>query len=349
MSLIELFCRNLFTSMLNKLIFNLGFWLFIWLIFAFSLTRFEPFANSMLIASIIVFPLIIPVYIHNFLFNYFIFRKQYILYFIITIAIIAFFGYIINEFQQFFEPEGSSETYVALIFIFMLYTGARYFRMGTLQQMRIKEEEEKRIKAEMELKDLEAKQASAELNLLKSQVNPHFLFNSLNSIYSLILSNSDIAADAVLKLSDLMRYLLESSTKRKVLVKHEFEFLQNYIDLETIRLGKKAYVISSFDGDISGKIISPLLLIPFIENCFKHGIGVISADNEIEISIVVKGNKLKLQTQNKLIPEKKGSIKKSGTGIENVKRRLGLLYAGKHQLNINSENRKFILELTIEI
>ena len=335
--------------MINKLIFNLGFWLFIWLIFAFSMMRFEPLENSTLIASIIVFPLIIPVYIHNFLFNYFIFRKQYILYFITTLAIIAFFGYIINEFQQFFEPEGSSETYVALIFIFMLYTGARYFRMGTLQQMRIKEEEEKRIKAEMELKEMEAKQASAELNLLKSQVNPHFLFNSLNSIYSLILSNSDIAADAVLKLSDLMRYLLESSTKRKVLVKHEFDFLQNYIDLEIIRIGKKANVSSRFEGDISGKIISPLLLLPFIENCFKHGIGIMSSDNNIEISVIMSGDKLMLKTVNNLVPDRKGSFKKSGTGIENVKKRLQLLYAGRHQLEINDDGQRFMLDLSIEI
>jgi len=303
----------------------------------------------MLIASIIVFPLIIPVYIHNFLFEYFIFRKQYILYFLSTLAVIAFFGYIINELQQFAEPEGSSEAYVALLFIFVLYTGARYFRMGALQQMRIKEEEKKRIKVEMELKEMEAKQASAELNLLKSQVNPHFLFNSLNSIYSLILSNSDIAADAVMKLSDLMRYLLESSTKRKVLVSYEFEFLQNYIDLETIRLGKKVTVVSSFEGDVSGKIISPLLLIPFVENCFKHGISIMSSDNNIEISLIMTGNKLMLRTVNKLVPDRKGNIKKSGTGIENVKKRLQLLYAGKHQLDINKDGEKFMVDLSIEI
>lgn len=335
--------------MTNKIIFNLGFWMFIWMIFAFSMIRFEPIGYSMMLASIIVFPLIIPVYIHNFLFNYFIFKKQYILYFLSSIAVIAFFGYIIKKFQQFVEPEGSSETYAILLFIFVLYTGARYFRMGALQQMQIKEEEKKRIKAEIELKDMEAKQASAELNLLKSQVNPHFLFNSLNSIYSLILSNSEIAADAVMKLSDLMRYLLESSTKRKVLVSYEFEFLQNYIDLETIRLGKKVTVNSNLEGDVSGKIISPLLLIPFVENCFKHGISVISSDNNIEISVIIDREKLMLRTVNKLIPDRKGSIKKSGTGIENVKKRLQLLYSDKHQLDIINDGKKFIIDLSIEI
>lgn len=320
------------------------------MIFAFSIMRFESAGESFRIASLIVFPLIIPVYIHDNIFDYFIIRKQYILYIISTAFLVWFFGYIIGELQQYIEPSGSSETYGALLIIMVLYTGARYFRIGTQQRLRLKEEEEKRIKAEMELKEMEAKQSQAELNLLKSQVNPHFLFNSLNSIYSLILNNSEIAADAVLKLSDLMRYLLESTKKRKVLVKHEFEFLQNYIDLETIRLGKKAHVKSSFTGEISGKIISPLLLIPFIENCFKHGISVNSKENEIDISVEMKENMVLLQTRNNIAPQRiNPATIKSGTGIENVKKRLKMLYPNKHQIEIKKDERIFTVNLVIEI
>ena len=312
--------------------------------------RFESGVESIRVASLIIFPLIIPVYIHDFIFDYFIIRKQYVLYLLSTTFLVVFFGYIISEFQNYMDHEGSSETYGALLFMMVLYTGARYFRIGTQQRMRIKEEEDKRIRVEMELKELEVKQSQAELNLLKSQVNPHFLFNSLNSIYSLILSNSDIAADAVMKLSDLMRYLLESSKKRKVLVKHEFEFLQNYIDLETIRLGKKAQVNSSFKGDLSGKIISPLLLIPFIENCFKHGISVSSKDNIIDILVVLNEDKVLLYTSNNIAPQRiNPSVTRSGTGIENVKKRLELLYPGKHILEIENENNTFITNLSIVI
>jgi len=336
--------------MTKKILFNIGFWLFLWLIFAFSIMRFEPAEESFRIASLIVFPLIIPVYIHDFIFDYFIIKKRYILYFISTAFLVVFFGYIIGEFQHYVEPVGSSETYGALLFMMILYTGARYFRIGTQQRIRIEEEEEKRIKAELELKELEVKQSQAELNLLKSQVNPHFLFNSLNSIYSLILNNSDIAAEAVMKLSDLMRYLLESSKKRKVLVKHEFEFLQNYIDLEIIRLGKKVQVSSSFIGDLSGKIISPLLLIPFIENCFKHGISVNSKKNEIEISVELNENLLMLKTINNIAPQRiNPSITKSGTGIENVKKRLELLYPEKYKLEIIDDENRFEVSLAIEI
>ncbi len=336
--------------MLKKGLFNIGFWLFIWLLFAFSIMRFETVDESFRIAALIIFPLIIPVYIHDYIFDYFIIRKQYVLYILATAFLVGFFGYIIAEFQDYLDPSGSSETYGALLLMMVLYTGARYFRIGTVQKMRLKEEEEKRVRAEMELKELEAKQAHAELNLLKSQVNPHFLFNSLNSIYSLILNDSDIAGDAVMKLSDLMRYLLESSQKRKVLVQHEFDFLQNYIDLEKIRLGKKAKVIAGFEGDLSGKIISPLLLITFVENCFKHGISVNSAENRIEINVNLVDNTLTLNTSNNVAPVRINPVvKKSGTGIENVKKRLELLYPGKHQLEINSSENKFIVNLSIEI
>jgi len=336
--------------MRKNIIFNIGFWLFLWLVFAFSIMRFESASEAFGIASLVVFPLIIPVYIHDFIFDYFIIKKRYVLYLVCTTLLVLFFGYIIAEFQHFFDSSGSSETYGALLFMMILYTGARYFRIGTQQRMRLKEEEEKRIKAEMELKEMEAKQSQAELNLLKSQVNPHFLFNSLNSIYSLILSNSDISADAVMKLSDLMRYLLESSKKRKVLVKNEFEFLQNYIDLEIIRLGKKAKVSSSFKGDLSGKIISPLLLITFVENCFKHGISVNSKENEISISVELNENGVSLKTKNNIAPQRiNPSVKKSGTGIENVKKRLELLYPSKHQLEIENDELEFVVNLSIEI
>lgn len=336
--------------MTKKLIFNIGFWLFLMLIFSFSIMRFETPSESIRITLLIVLPLIIPVYIHDFIFDYFIIKKNYILYLLSTAILIAFFGYIIGEFQHHMDSTGSSETYGTLMLMMVLYTGARYFRIGTQQRMRIKEEEEKRIKAEIELKEMEVKQSQAELNLLKSQVNPHFLFNSLNSIYSLTLSNSQIAGDAVMKLSDLMRYLLESSKKRKVLVKQEFDFLQNYIDLEIIRLGKKAIVNSSFKGDLSGKIISPLLLIPFIENCFKHGISVNAKENEINIFVKLNENTVILQTSNNIAPQRiNPSSVKSGIGIENVKKRLQLLYPGKHKLEIINDDKSYIVNLSIDI
>ena len=336
--------------MLKKITFNILFWLFLWLIFLFSFMRFEAVEYSIWVATLVIGPIIIPVYIHDFIFDYFIVRKQYVLYILSTVFLVFFFGTIINEFQRNLDSGGSAENYALLIFMMVLFTGARYFRMGAQQRIRLKEEEDRRIKVELELKDMEAKQSQAELNILKSQVNPHFLFNSLNSIYSLILSNSDISADAVLKLSDLMRYLLESTKKRKVLVKQELEFLQNYIDLEVIRLGNKAEIKSIFDGDASGKIISPLLLIPFVENCFKHGIGILAKDNIIEIDVILVDSLLTLSTSNTIAQQRvSSSSTRVGTGIDNVKKRLELLYPDKYKLDIVNNDNKFFVKLEIEI
>jgi len=334
----------------RNIIFNLAFWLFLTLLFFFSILRFETVDESLRISLLVILPLIIPVYIHNFLFDYFIYRKKYLLYTIVTALLVLFFGYIIDSFQDFIEPEGESETYGALILMMLLYTGSKYFLEGARQRLKIKEEANKRLGAEMEIKELMAKQASAELDLLKSQVNPHFLFNSLNSIYSLTFDNAELAGEAVLKLSDLMRYLLESSKKRKVLVKHELEFLENYIELEKIRLGKKCTVQYEFSGELHGRIISPMLLIPFIENCFKHGISVMAKENLIMISIKIDQHTLVLSSGNNIVRKKAiAEDKKGKTGIENVKKRLELLYPGRYDLNISKAENKYLVNLKIEL
>ena len=115
-------------------------------------------------------------------------------------------------------------------------------------------------------------------------------------------------------------------------------------------LGNKAQVISRFKGEMSGKIISPLLLIPFIENCFKHGISVSSKENKIDISLELKGDTVLLQTRNNIAPQRiNPATKKSGTGIENVKKRLELLYSGKHDLKIENNEIEFVVDLSIDI
>jgi len=248
------------------------------------------------------------------------------------------------------DPDGEAETYGAILLFMLLYTGAHYFMTGTQQRMKIKQEEDRRANIEMELRELESKQAIAELDLLKSQVNPHFLFNSLNSIYSLIITDSATASDAVLKLSDLMRYILDSSKKRKVLVKHEIQFIENYVDLEKIRLGSKAKVSYKFGGDMGGKIISPMLLIPFVENCFKHGIGVHYSENKIDVALEMSDNTLILNTSNNIAPKRiNPDRKKSGTGIENVRKRLNLLYPQKHDLEIEIKDNKYEVILKLDI
>jgi len=187
----------------NTIFFNLGFWLFLWVIFSFSMLRMESAGNAAIKSLLLILALTLAVYIHNFIYDYFVIRKRYVLYAIFTALLVAFFGYLLDQLQKYTNFQDHIEPYGTLLFIMVFYTGIKFLRKGTQQQIKIKEEESRRAKAEMELKEMEAKQAHAELDLLKSQVNPHFLFNSLNSIYSLILSNSEIAGDAVLKLSGI--------------------------------------------------------------------------------------------------------------------------------------------------
>ena len=129
--------------MTKKIIFNIGFWLFLWLVFAFPSCGLIQLVEAFRIASLVVFPLIIPVYIHDFIFDYFILRKRYIFYLLCTAFLVLFFGYIIGEFQHYLDPVGSSETYGVLLFMMILYTGARYFRIGTQQRMQLKKKKKK--------------------------------------------------------------------------------------------------------------------------------------------------------------------------------------------------------------
>lgn len=193
-------------------------------------------------------------------------------------------------------------------------------------------------------RDLENQRLSAELSFLKSQINPHFLFNSLNSIYSLAYQKSDTTPDAILKLSEIMRYMLYECNDNKVDLAKELQYLQNYIDLQKLRLGNKAYIDFSVEGNVTNQKIVPLLLIAFIENAFKHGI---SNDEASPIKMQVSVNKEHLQfiIQNKKHTNNMDAV--GGIGLSNVKRRLDLLYPGNYNLEIRDEKHTYTTELSL--
>ncbi len=194
--------------------------------------------------------------------------------------------------------------------------------------------------------EVSRQQLQTELSLLKSQVNPHFLFNTLNSIYSLSVSNSDKTPDAVLKLSKIMRYTLEESQNDKVMLSQEIDFINSYIDLQKVRLTEKSKIIFNTEGPIDRVLIAPLLFIPFIENAFKYGIST-HISSAIRVDICVNNKTIILNCYNDIIP---GATKQSGTGtgISNTKRRLELLYPNKHTLEIQNTANSFTVKLAIE-
>jgi two-component system LytT family sensor kinase len=193
-------------------------------------------------------------------------------------------------------------------------------------------------------RDLENQRLSAELAFLKSQINPHFLFNSLNSIYSLAYQRSETTPEAILKLSEIMRYMLYECNDNKVDLEKELQYLQNYIDLQKIRFANKAYIDFKIEGKVEDQQIVPLLLIAFIENAFKHGV----ANNPltpIRLLIDVEEAHLHLYIQNKKHNNNRDAS--GGIGLNNVQRRLNLLYPGKYNLDIKDETDTYTVELSL--
>ena len=203
------------------------------------------------------------------------------------------------------------------------------------------------------LHELEKRQLATELRFLRSQVSPHFFFNTLNNIYSLSLTKSDKAPEVILKLSELMRYLLYATDKRKQKLKKEIECIQNYIDLERIRFDDSLEVNVEISGDLDGKVIAPMLLMPLIENSFKHGASQNIGQMKISLNIKVEGDFLYFELSNN-IPREKGKstlpTRSGGIGLSNVRKRLELGYPPQdYELVLEEKNNNFNVLLKLRV
>ncbi len=190
----------------------------------------------------------------------------------------------------------------------------------------------------------------SELQQLKAQINPHFLFNTLNNIYYLCLERSDKAADMVAQLSGLMRYNLESSRKDRVPLEEEFRSLQDYVQLEQTRLPPGGRVELQRSGVFDVVQLPPFLLIPFVENCFKHGADRNATDPVILIRVEVTGPKLFFYAENnKSASPPRTEPLRSGIGLANVRQRLRLLYPNRHELTITETSNQYVVSLMIHL
>jgi two-component system LytT family sensor kinase len=198
---------------------------------------------------------------------------------------------------------------------------------------------------EKNLRELEIEKISAELNYLKAQINPHFFFNTLNSLHALTIDTSAKANALVLRLSDLMHYMLYKTGTGRVLLTEEIKYLENYINIEQIRFADHLEVSFQYFGDLSGKMIAPLLLLPFIENAFKHGIT--GGSGWVTITLKVSGNELALRVKNSYHQSRE--VHEPGLGIKNLKRRLELTYPNRHELLLARHEEYFEAYLKIEL
>jgi len=233
-------------------------------------------------------------------------------------------------------PHG--DDYAWQCFLCVLTTAACFCSLSLGKQWLLKQQEFLQAKQE---------KITAELQLLKAQVHPHFLFNTLNNIYSFSLDRSPKTPELILKLSSLLSYMLYDCKAEEVRLEKEVEIMKNYIDLEKERYGDKIEISWNVEGDTRDHFISPLLMLAFLENAFKHG-----ASEQIEkpwmgVEISVANNILKFKITNS--KNEYVSHSNNGIGITNVKKRLGFLYPGKYELKINDEGDFFAVSLMVKL
>lgn len=279
--------------------------------------------------------------------HYFIFipaayaKKSYFLYCIIialglTLIIVVPQAIIPKGLFQNIDPRNNGEpmpllfgmNYTILLFIASVFTAQIVYSRRQLQK-------------------IENEKLNAEVLFLKAQINPHFLFNTLNSIYALAINKDDKTPDAIIHLSELMRYVIKDANENLVPLEKEITYINNYIALQRSRLGDTAAIDFVSKGNATGKKIVPLILISFIENAFKHGVNP-DERSEIKIHLSINDDAISLEVTNKKVASSGHHIDE-GVGLKNSRERLQLLYPGRHTLLIRDNGNIYSVNLIIEL
>lgn len=322
-------------SLKNTVLINLGAFILVllletvggWLFKDNWGTNYEFYTSQL---NFTIFIMIVIWLNHFLLIPVFYDKRKYVLYGVFLIGIIFLASYI--------KVKGNWVGVYKTFFFLIYTTGTGMAAFFLRRNMIIQRENDEKEKLQKEM----------ELTYLKEQVNPHFLFNSLNSIYALSRQQSPETPDVVMQLSELMRYQLESSKKETVLLKEELEFIENYVLLEEKRLSKRCTIEFLIEGDTSRLRISPMLLIPFVENAIKHGAQSTNEQSRIDISATIKETTLNLNVVNSKPTMTTNTIRK-GLGLENVRRRLKLLYPNSHKLEIDDTEHVYYVNLSIDL
>ena len=321
----------------NEVLIHLLSWLIFAGVFFLGIGGVEPLPKALSIIGAVFLPSVPAVYLHFFVFDKWLRNRQYVFYILVLLGIVWWFGWLIEliaihvVFAN--EPSTSVSGKLALVCFVVVSTGFRSLFEG--------------LQAKSKLAQLEAMQTRAELESLKSQVNPHFLFNSLNDIYGQLMDDQAKAGESLLNLSSLLRYLIYASQKTSISLAEEVRFLEDYMAMERLRLGEKCELVFEKSGDISSKSLSPFLLIPFVENAFKHGSFATVAESYIHVTLQVEGANLLFEVKNST--KSTAHTFSTGTGIANVKRRLELLMPNSHELLIQPGTDFFEIKLTLAL
>ena len=273
-------------------------------------------------------------------------KKKYFFYVVFVLLITLVAGYCnmklelsVREKKEFL----SSQRHVQF-FLSQLGMAARYVLISFLLKISVDYYEQKET-----IKKIELEKTTAELNFLKAQVNPHFLFNTLNNLYALILEKSDKSGEAVLKLADIMKYILAEGKEDKVMLQKEIQLLYNYTELERLRK-PGAEIIFTAPASAGDYFITPLLLLPLAENAFKYGLNSVARNGFVRMNMRTEGKVLHVTVENNIPPVKNNEALQSlGIGIDNVKKRLEMLYSGKYTLTIEKKTDSYFVHLQLQL
>lgn len=239
-------------------------------------------------------------------------------------------------------------SFVVMNTVAMFAVFIRMFKFWYLEQQQKLQVEREKAEVERQKAEAEREKVRAELELLKAQLHPHFLFNTLNNLYVLVLKRSDKAPDMLMRLSGILSYVLYESSAAEVPLSREIRICRDYVTLESERYGDRLDISMNFDGDIAERKIAPMLFQPFIENAFKHGTSEQLGNVWISIDLSLQDNQLLFRVINSRQPDAPDATGQ-GLGINNVRKRLALLYPGRSTLTAISRKEEFILTLQIDL
>ena len=271
------------------------------------------------------------------------FKKQYIFFILVAVTLILCVSYSKYELFSYFALHKSKHKmppfHAFVYFDFLSNLLPVVFAMAIRYAQR-------NFSLEIAQKEVQAQKLQADLTQLRYQLQPHFFFNALNNIYSLIAFDPQKAQQSVHSLSKLMRHFMQNSDQKQISLAEEVDFLQQYISLMQLRLTDKTTVQVDFPKQVPQLTIAPLLFISLVENAFKHGVSATAATT-LSFSLKVEGNTVIFKSENTKIPTQE-SLYSSGIGIDNLKKRLTLLYPQRHQYTIEEREGKYIAQLTID-
>ena len=315
-------------------------------LFNYFLDELKRLPAAMLVAYINIYVL----------FPYLFKQKRYIAYATSAIALL-FVASLLDRIllERFIEPTFFPDTtyYEAIFVWYLIFKAMLWFLAPVLLFTLLVKVLEHWFDQERIHQDTLHEKLEAELNYLKAQVHPHFLFNTLNNLYALTLQSSSDAPKVVLKLSGLMSYMLYDSQSERISLDKEIAHIRNYIELEKLRYGNRLDVSLNVSGEIEGKKIAPLLLIPFVENAFKHGVSHETDNVWVTIDLKVKDEWLSVKVENSHTGTDSSPADNvthgGGIGLLNVKRRLDLLYPNTHRLILQKEPEYYTVDLKIKL